>query len=209
VSRVLLDKARAIEVATPHAIACIHADAAAADELSDAVFDSVVCNFGLSDIDDLDGALATVHRVLRPGGPFAFSILHPCFPGTGTVSAAWPSTGSYHDEGYWVADGSASLLRRQVGANHRTLSTYVNALSQHGLVVSQMIEPAAPHVWATDERREAIRFPVFLVACCHNDASGVDGTSAPASVGVQLGRRALEHMFECVTDATTARPRLA
>ena len=44
-------------------------------------FDGVVCNYGLSDIDDLDGVLATVSRVLTPAGWFVFSILHPCFPG--------------------------------------------------------------------------------------------------------------------------------
>lgn len=38
--------------------------------LSDAAFDVVVCGFGLSDIDDLDGALATVARTLRSGGRF-------------------------------------------------------------------------------------------------------------------------------------------
>jgi hypothetical protein len=102
------------------------------------------------------------------------------------VSGAWPSAGRYHDEGYWVADRSASLLRRQVGANHRTLSTYINALSQHGLVVKQMSEPAAPDQWATDERREAIRFPLFLVACCSNDGIRADGAWMPATAEEQL-----------------------
>jgi ubiquinone/menaquinone biosynthesis C-methylase UbiE len=170
-SQALVDKAEAIEASAPLAIRYVRADAATADELPDGVFDAAVCNFGLSDIDNLDGALATVHRVLRPGGSFVFSILHPCFPGAETVSGAWPSSGTYHDEGFWVADGSAPVLRRQVGANHRTLSTYVNALSRHGLAVRQMSEPAAPAEWGTDERREAIRYPTFLVAHCGNDGN--------------------------------------
>jgi hypothetical protein len=33
------------------------------------------------DIDDLAGSLSTVAAVLRPGGWFAASIVHPCFPG--------------------------------------------------------------------------------------------------------------------------------
>jgi ubiquinone/menaquinone biosynthesis C-methylase UbiE len=123
----------------------------------------VVCNFGLSDIDDLDGALDTVHRVLRPGGSFVFSILHPCFPGAGAVSGAWAGGGRYYDEGYWVADGVASTLRRQVGANHRMLSTYLNALTRHGLRLRETAEPEPPSEWATTERSDAVRFPVFLV----------------------------------------------
>jgi ubiquinone/menaquinone biosynthesis C-methylase UbiE len=49
--------------------------------LAGETFDGVVRNYGLSDIDDLDGVLATVSRVLTPAGWFVFSILHPCFPG--------------------------------------------------------------------------------------------------------------------------------
>jgi hypothetical protein len=50
----------------------------------------VVCSFGLSDIDDLDGTLANTHRLLRHDGVFAFSILHPCFAGGAEVSASRP-----------------------------------------------------------------------------------------------------------------------
>lgn len=168
-SRALLDKAEAIEVADPLGTQYVHGDVAAVPQLPNAAVDAVVCNFGLSDIDDLDGALATVHRVLRPGGPFVFSILHPCFPGSGPVSGSWPSTGRYHDEGYWVAEGVTATLRRQVGANHRMLSTYINSLARHGLMLTQMSEPAPPIEWTTTDRRDAAGFPVFLVARCTID----------------------------------------
>ena len=92
-----------------------------------------------------------------------FSLLHPCFAGGQNVSGSWPSSGSYHDEGWWVADGELSSLRRQVGANHRTLSTYVNTLRSHGLVIDRLAEPHPPKEWR-EERPDAARFPVFLVA---------------------------------------------
>jgi SAM-dependent methyltransferase len=160
-SRAMIDKA-----GSPAEIRYLHADIASVPELPDATFDAATCNFGLSDIDNLDAALATVSRVLRPGRPFVFSILHPCFPGGPTVSGAWPSTSSYYDEGYWVADGAESSLRRQVGATHRTLSTYVNTAARHGLLLTAMTEPPPPPAWAATDRREAARFPVFLVARC-------------------------------------------
>lgn len=165
-SRALLDKAEAIEAADRIGIRYVHGEAASVPQVPDATFDAAVCNFGLSDIDNLDGVLATVRRVLRPGGSFVFSILHPCFPGSGPVSGAWPSTGRYHDEGYWIPDGAATALRRRVGANHRMLSTYINSLAKHGLNLIQMGEPVPPIGWATTDRREAARFPVFLVARC-------------------------------------------
>ena len=165
-SRAMLDKAESIQDAEPLAIRYVHGDVASAPALDDAAFDAVVCNFGLSDIDDLDGALATVCRTLRPGGAFAFSILHPCFPGGAAISGAWPRSGRYYDEGYWVADGGASSLRRRVGANHRMLSTYLNALSRHGLRLTETSEPEPPAQWATTDRHDAAGYPIYLVARC-------------------------------------------
>lgn len=170
-SRALLHKARVQEEAEPLGIRYIHGDAAEDSGLDSGSFDAVVCNFGLADIDDLEGALQTIQRVLKPDGSFVFSILHPCFAGSGTVAGTWPAGGRYYDEGFWIAESENSALRRKVGANHRTLSTYINALSRHALVIKAMAEPGPPQEWATDDRRDAARLPVFLVARCAKDAS--------------------------------------
>lgn len=130
-----------------------------------AAYDVVTCLFGLSDIDDLDGCAASVATALKSGGLFAFSILHPCFAGGAAVSGSWRTGGTYYDEGRWIADGELSTLRRQVGANHRMLSTYVNTLSRHGLVLAELVEPAPPSSWSA-RRLDASRYPVFLVARC-------------------------------------------
>jgi hypothetical protein len=81
------------------------------------------------------------------------------------VSGSWPTTGSYYDEVWWQADGSASSLRGQVGANHRLLSTYVNTLRRYDLWLDAMREPDPPPEWGAD-KNEAARHPVFLVARC-------------------------------------------
>jgi SAM-dependent methyltransferase len=162
-STALLDRARARDADEPLPISYVHGDAASRSLLDGEVFDAVVCSFGLSDIDDLDGAIATVARLLAPGGRFVFSLLHPCFAGGQDVSGSWPSWGSYHDEGWWVADGALSSLRRQVGANHRRLSTYLNTLRGHGLVIDWLAEPRPPEDWR-ERRLDVARFPVFLVA---------------------------------------------
>ena len=162
-SEKLIDKARAIDANEPSGISYFNADAASGSILQDQVFDAVVSSFGLSDIDDLDGALRTVARVLVPGGRFVFSLLHPCFGGGQDVSGSWPSSGSYYDEGWWAADSALSSLRRQVGANHRTLSTYVNVLRSHGFGIDTVSEPRPSNEWSA-QRPDAARLPVFLVA---------------------------------------------
>lgn len=167
ISGAMLAKAESAERERPAGIRYIHADVADPALLRGETFDVVVCSFGLSDIDDLDGTLANTHRLLRQGGVFAFSILHPCFAGGAEVSGSWPSDGTYYDERWWQADGSLSTLRRQVGANHRSLSTYLNSLRRHGLVLDEMAEPAPEAQWAAN-RQDAARLPVFLVARCLN-----------------------------------------
>ncbi|MEO3789094.1 class I SAM-dependent methyltransferase [Nonomuraea sp. B10E15] len=170
-SSALVERAREAERESPLGIGYVHADATEPGTL-DAIepsgvgaFDAVVCAFGLSDIDDLEGAAATAARGLRPGGVFACSLLHPCFPGGQGVSGSWPGDAGYHAEGWWRADGERSTLRRQVGANHRTLSTYLNTLRRHGLWLDEMDEPEPAREWAAT-RPDAARFPVFLVMRC-------------------------------------------
>ncbi|MEV4011804.1 class I SAM-dependent methyltransferase [Nonomuraea angiospora] len=165
VSQALIAKARAAERDVPLGIRYLHADASRPGLRELPPFDAVVCSFGLSDIDDLEGAVATAAGALRPGGVFACSILHPCFPGGPGVSGSWPGDARYHAEGWWRADGELSTLRRQVGANHRTLSTYVNTFRRHGLWVDALAEPEPAPEWAAN-RPEAARFPVFLVIRC-------------------------------------------
>jgi len=163
ISRVLLDHAETAERAQPLGVTYLHRDCTDDDVLAGQAFDCVACYFGLTDIDDLDGCLATVARVLPPNGTFTFATLHPCFPGwAGTHSASWESTAGYFEEGYVVATGARSALRQRVGANHRMLSTYLNALLRHRLTVEEVAEPGMPAEW-THEHPDAGPVPVFLV----------------------------------------------
>jgi len=166
-SAVLLERARAIEDQAPLGITYERGDVASPQIFREVTFDGVVCHFGLSDIDDLDGALATVARRLRPDGWFVFSILHPCFPGWGSdISASWAPGRGYDQEGWWASNAVHSRLRQQVGANHRMLSTYLNALTRHGLMLDSMIEPPTPDDWrSTAPEKDAV--PVFLLARYH------------------------------------------
>ncbi|MGH9188142.1 MAG: class I SAM-dependent methyltransferase, partial [Acidimicrobiales bacterium] len=74
----LITRAQQAERAGPLGIDYLDDDAARPGLLSGDSFDIVVSNFGLSDIDDFDGALRNVHRLLSAGGRFVFLILHPC-----------------------------------------------------------------------------------------------------------------------------------
>ena len=86
ISAMMLGKARA---AGPENITYICADVTGHPAWWDGrPFDGCTCELALMDIDDLPGALSTVTTVLRPGGWFVASIVHPCFPGSEGAGAA-------------------------------------------------------------------------------------------------------------------------
>jgi 2-polyprenyl-3-methyl-5-hydroxy-6-metoxy-1,4-benzoquinol methylase len=136
VSAELLDIARADET---NRISYVHADVCTTQWWDGDPFDGVVSSMALMDIDDLDGAVSTAATTVRPGGWFAWSIIHPAFPGIGEIRASWPTGGSYFDEGWWNTGGDG--VRGRVGSNHRTLSTYLNAMLMHGFALQATDEP--------------------------------------------------------------------
>jgi SAM-dependent methyltransferase len=143
ISAAMLAKARA---AGPPDIAYIHADIAGYPGWWDGrPFDGCTCELSLMDIDDLAGALSTVSAVLRPGGWFAASIVHPCIPSRGQGLSSWPPEQGYDCEGWWISpDHSPGGARVRVGATHRKLSTFLNALLDAGLEAECFVEPPAP-----------------------------------------------------------------
>jgi hypothetical protein len=121
-------------------------------------------------------------RILRPGGWFVFSILHPCFHTARSGEMVLPegrvrTVGRYFVEGYWRSDTRPGPPGK-VGAYHRTLSTYVNALTDAGLTLERMSEPRptgdiadAPSLLSrSDQRPVWEEVPAVLVARCRKGA---------------------------------------
>jgi ubiquinone/menaquinone biosynthesis C-methylase UbiE len=144
ISDAMLGRARA---AGPAAITYLQADVTADLAWWDGrSFDGVTCEMALMDIDDLAGALSAVTAVLRPGGWFVASIVHPCLPGSERGASSWPPAQGYACEGWWLSptDHNPDGVRIRVGATHRTLSTYLNALLAAGLEAERFVEPPTP-----------------------------------------------------------------
>lgn len=107
-------------------------------------FDAVLCSMMLMDVEDLDGTLKEIHRVLKPGGTVFISILHPCFKGKETK---WiKDSGSievlvsdYHSPKEWV--GEIRGMNAPILYRHRTLSEYVKAFVKSGFRIIDMDEP--------------------------------------------------------------------
>jgi SAM-dependent methyltransferase len=159
-SAALIAKAVAVEQREPRGIQYLVGSAQDTAWWDGTPFDGAACHMGLSDIDDLDAAMATVRTVLRPGGAFAFLILHPCFPGSGDGLPSWPPDKGYYWEGWWTTQGSG--CRGRVGANHRTLSTYLAAPLANGLRIERVLEPVPP----ADAAEAMAKLPSYLLISC-------------------------------------------
>jgi ubiquinone/menaquinone biosynthesis C-methylase UbiE len=165
----LLEIARRHEETEPRGIEFLHADAQSLDGVVDGSFDGVVCFQALMDIPDLAPTLQSVARILRPDGWFVFSVIHPCYnpPPSGEVqtSQGWVRTVSgYWDEGYWRSDTRTGPPGK-VGSYHRTLSTYVNALTDVGFALERMSEPRATGR-AAEQRPVWVEVPAVLAVRC-------------------------------------------
>ena len=118
VSTKLVDLARA---RSDDAISFEVSDAQVLPGVTDNSFDVVVCHMAVMDIPDIDALFANVRRILRPGGRFALTVLHPCFEtpfdsSTGNIFEQ-DKAGNfvacrvmrYRDEGLWQSGGERWL----------------------------------------------------------------------------------------------------
>jgi SAM-dependent methyltransferase len=122
--------------------------------VGDAEFDVVLSQLAMMDVAEHRRLFAAVRRVLRDGGAFVFSLLHPCFEGRPFHADDAPPyllddagkpvafvVRRYATEGRWESGGDG--VRGRMGSYHRTLATYVNDLIGSGFVLERLEEPLA------------------------------------------------------------------
>ena len=103
-------------------------------------FDFAISTMCLMDLPDLDRAFAEAFRVLKPGGFFQFSIVHPCFNLPGNYFEEGP-----YEEKWTFSSVPAELKEKhgdfKVAHYHRPLSTWLNLLIGSGFCLEAMLEP--------------------------------------------------------------------
>lgn len=183
ISARLLAIARRYEETNPRGIEYVRADAQNLDERLSGLFDGVVCFMALMDIPDLAPTIHGIARILRPGGWFVFSILHPCFHTSlsgeiETLEGVVRTIGRYFVEGYWRSETRPGPPGK-VGAYHRTLSTYVNTLTEAGLQLVRLSEVGGTSTTTNSRPLLHLNRPVWqevptvLVVSCRKPDNGL------------------------------------
>src|SRR5919201_6531370 len=81
-SEQMIRHAKRRTVAEPNRIQYLVLDATNYDALlalGEGTFDAALCNMALFDMAEIDPLMRAVGKLMRPGGRFVFSVIHPCF----------------------------------------------------------------------------------------------------------------------------------
>jgi ubiquinone/menaquinone biosynthesis C-methylase UbiE len=151
-SAAIIERARAREALESLGIVYHVADAARLDVLAAESVEVVVCNMGLMDMADADGALREAARVLRRPGRIVASINHPCFDVPGASGWAiehmefgatllWRKVGPYREVFETTIPWDGPVEGWRTPAYHRPLAWYVRALRAAGFVLTAFEEP--------------------------------------------------------------------
>lgn len=116
--------------------------------LEDSHFDEIVCNMGLMVTRELGGTIAESARLIKLGGRFVFSVLHPCFcmPDSAWVgdedgNMNYLTLDNYFTESWWNSEMASNFRNNRGKIKHRTLSRYVNAFGARGFSIRRVLEP--------------------------------------------------------------------
>ncbi len=129
--------------------------------------DQAVAFMSLQDVEDLDGAVAEVGRVLAPGGRFSLAIAHPIRSAGSFESKEAESPfglGSYFESRPWPWTSQHTGLHFTLPGFHRPLEAYTRALEKAGFLIETLREPR-PGDEQVAKFREAARWqriPCFL-----------------------------------------------
>jgi SAM-dependent methyltransferase len=126
-------------------------------------FDAAVSIWTHTDMDDFAAVCSEVARVLKPGAPFVYGGIHPCFVGPHSRFVAGEGVPELHP-GWYRRIGryedapgvTPQGLRARVGATHLPLAEFLHAFLDAGFELERLEEPGPrdyPHVIAIRWRR--------------------------------------------------------
>lgn len=128
----MLRHANEHEAAHPQGITYVQGDAQELAGFADASFDGVLCHMALMDIPELGLTIRSVGRVLRGGGWFVFSVVHPAYHRHVEIVSDYML-----DHRYPKREPVDWLPKH---AYHRPLSAYINGLAGAGFQIERVVE---------------------------------------------------------------------
>nr|WP_315026839.1 class I SAM-dependent methyltransferase [uncultured Chryseobacterium sp.] len=132
-------------------------------------FDIILSSLTLHYVESFDTIAKNIHHWLRSGGHFIFSVEHPVFTAEGSQDWIYDKNGEKIcwpvDRYFLEGKRNTTFLGENVIKYHRTLTSYLNTLLQHGFTVKEIIEPepSADMLKEIPEMKEELRRPMMLL----------------------------------------------
>ena len=130
-------------------------------------FDVVISSLAIHYMDSFDVVCGVVSKSLVDEGDFVFSVENPIFTSYGTGD--W----HYDEKGepiHWPLDNyfnegkrKANFLGEEVVKYHKSMSTYVNTLIQHGFTITKLVEPVPDKDIIHNDKENESRRPMMLL----------------------------------------------
>jgi ubiquinone/menaquinone biosynthesis C-methylase UbiE len=162
---------------------------------ADGSFDFVTAVMCLMDMPDVERAVAEAYRVLKPGGFFQFSIMHPCYdtPHRKNLRDPQGRTYAYEVGGYfetldgkveeWTFSAAPEDVRKSVAKFKvprftRTLGRWLNLLIETGFRIERVEEPCPSEavVEQCPQVQDAQVVPYFLHVRVHKPTAVRDNS---------------------------------
>ena len=135
-------------------------------------FELVVSSLAFHYVADYRGLVQRIARWLAPGGVLVFSTEHPIYAARKAMDDEGWIVDAEGERVGWVIDRYAEEGPREhrwfvegVRRYHRTIATLLNGLTEAGLAVERVVEPAPGEEWLRERPHAAdeLRRPMFLL----------------------------------------------
>ena len=180
-SRRMIELAEAEEAKTALGIKYAEMNMTDLSAFANESFDAAVAYLSILDVEDYVAALAEIARVLKPGGRFVFSTVHPCFcPPDSSWEPRRPGTIPLLDkdklyrkvDNYFPERAMRFRMWPTAPAEtvnyHRPISVYARACRDANLLIRDILEPVPDEKILTerDYLREYVRAPGMIIFEC-------------------------------------------
>lgn len=132
-------------------------------------FDIVMSSLTFHYIESFDNIANKVHRCLKTGGAFVFSVEHPIFTAYGIQDWYYDEKGNilHFPVDNYFCEGSrnACFLGTDIIKYHKTLTTYINGLLKNGFEIIELVEPQPSEqlINTVEGMKNELRRPMMLI----------------------------------------------
>lgn len=136
-------------------------------------FDIVLSSLTFHYLQSFDAVAKKVHRYVKDGGTFVFSVEHPVFTANGTQDWYYNEAGEIlHfpvDNYFYEGKRTANFLGEDVTKYHKTMTTYLDGLLTNGFQINRIVEPMPPeNMLDIPGMKDEMRRPMMLIVSATN-----------------------------------------